>query len=130
MLPSPPRPHLRAVSAPHALTVPADILEVLKELEASGCSDAVLLPVGFVSDHMEVVYDLDHEAKELAQEIGLNLIRAGTVGLHPSFVEMIRTLVLERLEPDRPRRAAGRFEASHDFCPEDCCAYRPARNRP
>jgi ferrochelatase len=106
-----------------------DILEFLKELGARGRSDVVVLPVGFVSDHMEVVYDLDHEAKELAREMGLNLIRAATVGVHPSFLEMVRSLVLERLEPDRPRRTVGRFGAGHDFCPEDCCAYRPLRNR-
>jgi ferrochelatase len=105
-----------------------DILDYLKELGERGCSDVVLLPVGFISDHMEVVYDLDHEAKELAQEIGLNLIRAKTVGVHPSFVEMIRELVLERLEPNRPRLAVGTLGPNHDFCPKDCCAYRPVRN--
>ena len=107
-----------------------DILEVLKELKAGGDSDVVLHPVGFISDHMEVVYDLDHEATELAEEIGLNFIRAATVGVHPSFVAMIRSLVFERLEPDRPKLAVGRFGPNHDVCPEDCCAYRPMRRRP
>jgi ferrochelatase len=105
-----------------------DILDYLKALGERGCSDVVLLPVGFISDHMEVVYDLDHEATELAQEMGINLIRAATVGVHPHFVEMIRELVLERLEPNRPKLTVGTFGPNHDVCPKDCCAYRPVTN--
>ena len=59
--------------------------------------DVVVAPIGFLSDHMEVVYDLDLEAKARALELGLNLVRAATVGTHPRFVRMIRELVEERV---------------------------------
>jgi ferrochelatase len=70
---------------------------------------------------MEVLYDLDTEARALAAELGLNMLRAATVGAHAEFVSMIRELVLERLDPARPRRALGDFPPSHDVCPVDCC---------
>ncbi len=81
----------------------------------------VLLPVGFISDHMEVNYDLDVEAKQLADEIGLNLVRAQTVGTHPAFVAMLRDLIVERINGASERQALGAFGASHDVCPVDCC---------
>ena len=52
----------------------------------------VIAPVGFISDHMEVLYDLDTEARALSEEIGLNMVRARTVGTHPAFISMIREL--------------------------------------
>lgn len=88
-----------------------DIGSVLRDIAASGARNAVVAPLGFISDHMEVVYDLDTEARELADGLGLNMIRAGTAGTHPRFVAMIRELIEERLE--------GRAPA--DFCREDCC---------
>ncbi|PYS99498.1 MAG: ferrochelatase, partial [Acidobacteria bacterium] len=63
-----------------------DICEHLRELKASGTEDVVVSPVGFISDHMEVIYDLDTEARKLADELGLNMIRAATVGTHPKFI--------------------------------------------
>ncbi len=98
-----------------------DILETLRALKTEGASDVVLLPVGFISDHMEVNYDLDVEAKQLADEIGLNLIRAQTVGTHPAFVAMLRDLIVERISSASERKAIGAFAASHDVCPADCC---------
>ena len=70
---------------------------------------AVLVPIGFVSDHMEVVHDLDTEALETAAEIGLPVARAATVGTDQRFVAMVRELVCERLERRLPseRRALG-----------------------
>ena len=91
--------------------------------------DAVVHPVGFISDHMEVLYDLDTEAKQVAAEIGLNMIRAATVGTHPAFVKMIRELITERIDNAAPRLALGTRGPSHDVCPADCClpgATRPA----
>jgi ferrochelatase len=70
---------------------------------------------------MEVVYDLDTEIDGLCREVGVNLIRAATVGVHPAFISMIRELILERTE-GVPPRAAGRMGASRDFCAADCCA--------
>jgi protoporphyrin/coproporphyrin ferrochelatase len=98
-----------------------DIADDLRCLAASGVRDVVVAPIGFISDHMEVVYDLDTEALTLAGELGLNMVRVGTVGTHPRFVAMIRELVLERLEPARPRRALGTLELCPDVCPDDCC---------
>ncbi|MBV9210891.1 MAG: ferrochelatase [Acidobacteria bacterium] len=98
-----------------------DILDYLTELKETGASDVVIAPVGFVSDHMEVLYDLDTEARQRADSLGLNLIRAATVGTHPKFVSMIRELILERINPENERRFLGTRGASHDECRVDCC---------
>ena len=106
-----------------------DICDHLRDLKAAGATDAVVHPVGFISDHMEVLYDLDTEARQVAAEIGLNMIRAATVGTHPAFVRMIRELIDERTSGDAERPALGTRGASHDVCPADCClpgAARPA----
>jgi ferrochelatase len=107
-----------------------DVLEYLRELAGGGsASDIVLAPIGFISDHMEVVYDLDTEARELCDRLGLNMVRAETVGADPRFAAMIRELVLERLG-DAPSRALGVFGPSHDVCPEDCCPGPKMGRRP
>ena len=98
-----------------------DICEHLRALKEAGTSDVVVAPVGFISDHMEVLYDLDTEARQLSEALGINMVRAATVGTHPEFVRMIRELILERLDPATPRRALGAFAPSHDVCPVDCC---------
>ena len=100
-----------------------DICDYLTALKESGASDVVIAPVGFVSDHMEILYDLDTEAQEHADKIGINLIRAATVGTHPKFVSMIRELILERINPETTRRFLGTRGASHDVCRTDCCSY-------
>ena len=98
-----------------------DVLEYLRELAAAGSvRDVVLAPIGFISSHMEVVYDLDTEARQLCEQLGLNMVRAETVGADPRFAAMIRELVLERAG-DAPRRALGEFGPSHDVCALDCC---------
>jgi ferrochelatase len=105
-----------------------DIGAYLRTLSASKESrDVVVIPIGFISDHMEILFDLDTEAQQICQELGLKLVRAKTVGTHPKFVEMIRSLVLERMEESPDRRALGTKGASHDVCPADCC---PAPRRP
>ncbi len=109
-----------------------DICDHLKHLKADGVTDVVIAPVGFISDHMEVLYDLDTEARHLSEEIGLNMIRAATVGTHPLFVKMIRELILERMTENPVRRALGTRGANHDVCPMDCClmgATRPVTNQ-
>jgi len=94
-----------------------DICDRIRQLHArGGLTDVVLAPIGFLSDHMEVVYDLDTEAAELCRELGVNLARASTVGVHPAFVAMLREMILERV-------AAGELG---DTCRPDCCAP-PAR---
>ena len=98
-----------------------DICDHLRALKDEGVTDVVVAPVGFISDHMEVLYDLDTEARQVSEELGLNMIRAATVGTNPQFVSMIRELINERLDPTLPRRALGTFGTSHDVCPADCC---------
>jgi ferrochelatase len=88
--------------------------------------DVVVVPIGFVSDHMEVVYDLDTELNQCCDSLGINMVRAATAGTHPRFIRMIRELVEERIS-DSPRLALGALGASHDVCAEDCCMYVPAR---
>lgn len=101
-----------------------DVGDHLRALKAAGAQDAIISPIGFISDHMEVLYDLDTEARQLAAELGLNLIRAATVGTHPLFIKMIRELILERLHPRTERRALGTHGPRQDFCPPDCCALK------
>jgi ferrochelatase len=98
-----------------------DILVCLRELRKSGATDVIIAPIGFVSDHMEIVYDIDVEAKQLCDEIGLNMQRAATAGTHPLFIKMIRELVLERLDANAARRFVGDYGPSADFCDAGCC---------
>ncbi len=98
-----------------------DVCDYLRELKASGTKELVIAPIGFVSDHMEIIYDLDTEARALCHELGLNMIRATTAGMHPAFIKMIRELILERLEPNRERRFLGKYGARHDECAVGCC---------
>jgi protoporphyrin/coproporphyrin ferrochelatase len=97
-----------------------DILEELRAIRAEGMEDVVVAPVGFISDHMEVVYDLDTEAAAKARDLSLGMVRAATVGTAPEFVAMIRELVLERVE-GAPRRALGSLGPRADACADDCC---------
>ena len=97
-----------------------DVCEYLRNLKERGVLDVVIAPIGFVSDHMEVIYDLDVEATQLAQEIGINLRRAATAGTHPLFVKMIRELIMERMN-GTSARYLGSHGASHDVCDPLCC---------
>ena len=85
--------------------------------------EVVVVPLGFLSDHMEVQFDLDVEAQEVCDEIGLRLLRAKTVGTHPRFVRMIRELVEERISNDNLRLAVGHLPARADSCPAGCCDW-------
>lgn len=104
-----------------------DILEHLRTLKAEGAEDVVIAPVGFISDHMEVLYDLDTEAQQLAAEIGLNVVRAATVGTHPQFIRMIRELIIERMTDSADKLTMGTRGASHDVCPVNCCPLETRR---
>src|SRR4051794_22849562 len=107
--------------SPHVPWLEPDVCDHLRELWARGMTDVVISPVGFVSDHLEVLFDLDVEAVGVGREIGLNVVRAGTAGTHPAFVSMIRELVEERLDGTAERRVAGRFAPNPDVCPTNCC---------
>ena len=86
-----------------------------------------IAPIGFISDHMEVLFDLDTEAANLCQELGIDMVRAATVGTAPEFVGMVCDLVAERAWGLLDRVAIGNLPANHDVCPLDCC---PAPQRP
>jgi ferrochelatase len=88
-----------------------DVCEHLRMLRDEGVTNVVVAPIGFVSDHMEVVYDLDVEARRVADEIGMKMVRAATAGTHPLFVKMIRELVMERIDNEVPV----------NICAPDCC---------
>jgi ferrochelatase len=98
-----------------------DVCDHIRSLAAEGVQDVVVSPIGFVSDHVEILFDLDVEARDAAAEAGMGFARARTAGTHPAFVAMIRELVQERLDPDLPRQALGRFGPSHDVCLAGCC---------
>jgi protoporphyrin/coproporphyrin ferrochelatase len=74
-----------------------DVRDVLREKAESGLSDIVVSPIGFICDHTEVLYDLDIDAKQVADSCGINMIRAGTAGLHPQFIRMFSELIRARL---------------------------------
>jgi ferrochelatase len=105
-----------------------DVNDHLERLAADGVTAVVVSPIGFVSDHLEVVWDLDTEAAETAKRLGLGFARAGTPGTDPRFVAMVRELVVERLTPagavNPPDTAARRRLGTlpvWDACPADCC---------
>ncbi|MEN1678771.1 MAG: ferrochelatase [Planctomycetota bacterium] len=109
-----------------------DVCDRIEELHGEGgLQDLIILPIGFVSDHMEVMFDLDTEAKELCEKLDVHFVRAATIGTHPRAVQMVRELLEERIatekgrDPERP--ALGQFPANHDVCPKDCCLYTPRR---
>jgi len=107
-----------------------DILDCLREIKSTGgSSDIVIAPIGFVSDHMEVLFDLDTQAHELCIELGLNMVRAKTVGTHPRFITMVRELITERLQDNTERPTLGILGPRADFCPTDCCPA-PTATRP
>jgi ferrochelatase len=98
-----------------------DICDYLRQLRITGTSDVVIAPIGFVSDHLEIIYDLDTQARQLCEEIGLHMVRAATAGTHPAFISMIRELIMERTAPDGPPRFIGTRGASCDVCATNCC---------
>ncbi|MEC4016634.1 ferrochelatase [Streptomyces sp. H27-D2] len=114
--------------APHIPWLEPDICEHLETLHAEGVPAAVMVPIGFVSDHMEVKFDLDTEAAAKAAELGMPVARSSTVGADPRFAAAVRDLVLERAAAERgraPERCAlGALGPSHDLCPVGCCPAR------
>jgi ferrochelatase len=89
-----------------------DVLDAIRQAHAGGAPAVALVPIGFVSDHLEVLYDLDTEARALCGELGIPMTRATTAGTHPKFVSMIRDLIVERME------GGG---IPQGLCGPDCC---------
>ena len=87
-------------------------------------AQVVVAPIGFLSDHMEVAYDLDIEARQLAESLGLGWTRAAAIAEQPEFISLARELVEEQLEPSRPRRALGQLAAPEDACAPECCVVQ------
>lgn len=104
--------------APNQPWLEPDVLDAIREMHAQGTTAVVIVPIGFVSDHMEVLYDLDTEAKDLCAELGVGFARASTAGTHPSFIAMIRDLINERV------RGEGVLPG---LCHVNCC---PPMTRP
>lgn len=119
--------------APHIPWLEPDVNDHLEELHAEGASGVVMVPIGFVSDHMEVVYDLDTEALATAERLGLPAARAATAGLDPRFVAAVRDLLLERAAVERGeevvRASVTRLPACWDRCAVGCCP-NPRGDRP
>ncbi|MCE9547586.1 MAG: ferrochelatase [Planctomycetia bacterium] len=101
-----------------------DIGDALRRLTAEGVRSVVVAPIGFISDHLEVLYDLDTEAQALAGELGIRMVRAATVGTHPRFIAMIRELIQERLLDQPARPAVGHLGPCPDVCPAGCCVVK------
>jgi len=98
--------------APHIPWLEPDVNDRLAELAADGVSSVVTVPYGLVNDHMEVVYDLDTEARATASGLGLGYVRAATVGVHPAFIGMLA----DALTDPQPGRVGGRAT-----CHATCC---------
>jgi len=110
-----------------------DILACLREIKGQGGSaDVVISPIGFVADHMEILFDLDTEAAQLCVELGLHMVRARTAGTHPKFIAMIRELICERIDANHERPALGVLGPRPDVCSANCCPMpkRPETNAP
>ncbi len=105
---------------PHVRWLEPDINDHLVALSDAGYSQVTVVPLGFISDHMEVKFDLDIQAAETAASIGLTMRRAGTVGTHPSFVKAIRELVQEKIDA-APVLWLGKAGPWPDPCPEGHC---------
>ncbi len=112
--------------SPHTPWLEPDVNDHLRALAEQGAPAVVIVPVGFVSDHMEVIYDLDTEAAETAAEIGLPMRRAATPGDDARFVAVVRDLLTERAAAERgsdvTRCALGQTGPMWDRCPVGCCA--------
>jgi ferrochelatase len=110
-----------------------DANDVIAGLPNQGVEAVVIVPLGFVSDHMEVLWDLDTEATETAAEHGLVVIRTPTPGTHPAYVSGLVDLVLERVNgtPTADRPALTELGPWYDVCRPGCCenarlGFRPA----
>jgi ferrochelatase len=105
-----------------------DVNDLLSERAAEGIMNVVISPIGFVSDHMEVAYDLDTEALQTAEELGMTAVRAGTVGIRPAFVRALVDLVLERAALARgeeiEQATVGTLPTFPSVTPNDCCLRR------
>jgi ferrochelatase len=99
-----------------------DVRDALTELASGGVKDVVVAPIGFLSDHMEVRFDLDTQARRHATSLGVNMIRAATVGTHHAFISLLGELIEARVNATAPQRPWP--------CAEHCCAPPAPRPAP
>jgi ferrochelatase len=99
-----------------------DINDAVRSAAAAGTRGVVIVPSGFVSDHLEVLWDLDEEARETAEEVGIALARVATAGTHPAFVTGLVDLIEERLDPAAPVSALSDLGPWPAVCAPGCCA--------
>ncbi len=92
-----------------------DVNDALRDFAAAGTANVILVPIGFISDHMEVIWDLDTQAMETADELGIRLVRTPTVGTHPWFVAGLAARIAEQLLAGVSQAEPGQF------CEGDCC---------
>jgi len=103
-----------------------DVCDHLRDLHARGIDRVALVPIGFVADHMEVKYDLDTEARAVADALGIGMVRVATVGAAPRLVEGLRDLIACHVDGRTPV-VLGTRGPRPDPCRPDCCAYSPSR---
>lgn len=106
-----------------------DICDQIQKSAECGVKDVVVVPVGFISPHMEILFDLDIEARELCEQLGITMVRADTVGREPRFIAMLRELIDERIRGETPL-AVGELEAPPHVCEADCCPIGVSGGRP
>jgi ferrochelatase len=115
---------------PHVPWLEPDICDHLASLKSGGLNQTVcVVPLGFVSDHTEVLYDLDHQAADAAAELGIEMVRAPTVGTHPKFVQMVVALIKEQTNA-APRLFLGNSGVWPDECPVGHCVPTQPSGRP
>lgn len=106
--------------APHTPWLEPDIGDAIRDASVSGTKAAVVIPIGFVSDHVEVIWDLDHEAKIVADEVDIRFIRVPTPGVAPEFVAGIVDLIEERIGSTQPKTLSP-LGPWPEFCAVGCC---------
>ncbi|MEZ4705395.1 MAG: ferrochelatase [Bdellovibrionota bacterium] len=104
-----------------------DVCDVIRSTSKKDFDRIMVHPVGFVSDHMEIIFDLDRDAKQCAKECGFSFVRSQTPGTHPTMIELIVDLIKEYIDPHHPRPSLGDLGPRPRHCPPGCC---PAPVRP
>ena len=100
-----------------------DVIDYIKMIHANqSIQNIVIIPVGFVSDHMEVVYELDVEVRSCCEELDIHMVRVETAGTHPRFVEMVVELIQERQSNSIERPSVGELAPCPDYCSIDFCS--------
>ncbi|HEY3335327.1 MAG TPA: ferrochelatase [Candidatus Limnocylindrales bacterium] len=107
--------------SPHTPWLEPDVNDALRSAADAGMTAAVVVPVGFVSDHVEVIWDLDNEARETCENLGVRMVRVATPGTHPAFVQGIVDLVAERVRGG-PAEALSELGPWPAVCARGCCA--------